>query len=168
MIKVAVMGYGTVGSGVVEVLDINRNSIAKRAGDEIVVKYVLDLRDFPGEPIQEKIVHDYQTIENDPEVQIVVETMGGVEPAYTFVKAMLNAGKHVTTSNKALVAAKGAELIALAKEKNVNFMFEASVGGGIPIIRPLNSSLTADEIEEITGIVNGTRLFLLPVHLSLL
>lgn len=161
MIKVAVMGYGTVGSGVVEVLDINRNSIAKRAGDEIVIKYVLDLRDFPGEPIQEKIVHDYQTIENDPEVQIVVETMGGVEPAYTFVKAMLNAGKHVTTSNKALVAAKGAELIALAKEKNVNFMFEASVGGGIPIIRPLNSSLTADEIEEITGIVNGTTNYMM-------
>lgn len=161
MIKVAVMGYGTVGSGVVEVLDINRSSIAKRAGDEIVVKYVLDLRDFPGEPIQEKIVHDYQTIENDPEVQIVVETMGGVEPAYTFVKAMLDAGKHVTTSNKALVAAKGAELIALAKEKNVNFMFEASVGGGIPIIRPLNSSLTADEIEEITGIVNGTTNYMM-------
>ena len=161
MIKVAVMGYGTVGSGVVEVLDINRNSIAKRAGDEIVVKYVLDLRDFPGEPIQEKIVHDYQTIENDPEVQIVVETMGGVEPAYTFVKAMLNAGKHVTTSNKALVASKGAELIALSKEKNVNFMFEASVGGGIPIIRPLNSSLTADEIEEITGIVNGTTNYMM-------
>lgn len=161
MINVAVMGYGTVGSGVVEVLDINRSSIAKRAGDEIVVKYVLDLRDFPGDPIQEKIVHDYQKIVDDPEVQIVVETMGGVEPAYTFVKAMLNAGKHVTTSNKALVAAKGAELIALAKEKNVNFMFEASVGGGIPIIRPLNSSLTADEIEEITGIVNGTTNYMM-------
>lgn len=161
MIKVAVMGYGTVGSGVVEVLDINRSSITKRAGDEIAVKYVLDLRDFPGDPIQEKIVHDYQTIADDPEVQIVVETMGGVEPAYTFVKAMLDAGKHVTTSNKALVAAKGAELIALAKEKNVNFMFEASVGGGIPIIRPLNSSLTADEIEEITGIVNGTTNYMM-------
>lgn len=161
MIKVAVMGYGTVGSGVVEVLDINRESIAKRAGEELGVKYVLDLRDFPGEPIQEKIVHDYKTIAEDPEVQIVVETMGGVEPAYTFVKAMLEAGKHVTTSNKALVAAKGAELIALAKEKNVNFMFEASVGGGIPIIRPLNSCLTADEIEEITGIVNGTTNYMM-------
>ncbi len=161
MIKVAVMGYGTVGSGVVEVLDVNRSSIAKRVKDEIVVKYILDIRDFPGEPIQEKIVHDYQTIADDPEVQIVVETMGGVEPAYTFVKAMLAAGKHVTTSNKALVAAKGAELIALAKEKNVNFMFEASVGGGIPIIRPLNSSLTADEIEEITGIVNGTTNYMM-------
>ena len=145
MIRVAVMGYGTIGSGVVEVLDINKNSIAKRAGEEIGVKYILDLRDFPGDPIQEKVVHDYKVIANDPEVQIVVETMGGVEPAYTFVKAMLEAGKHVTTSNKALVAAKGAELIALAKEKNVNFMFEASVGGGIPIIRPLNSCLTADE-----------------------
>lgn len=161
MIKVAVMGYGTIGSGVVEVLDINKNSIAKRAGEEIGVKYILDLRDFPGDPIQEKVVHDYKVIANDPEVQIVVETMGGVEPAYTFVKAMLEAGKHVTTSNKALVAAKGAELIALAKEKNVNFMFEASVGGGIPIIRPLNSCLTADEIEEITGIVNGTTNYML-------
>lgn len=161
MIKVAVMGYGTIGSGVVEVLDINRSSIAKRAGEEIEVKYILDLRDFPGDPIQEKVVHDYKTIAEDPEVQIVVETMGGVEPAYTFVKAMLEAGKHVTTSNKALVAAKGAELIALAKEKNVNFMFEASVGGGIPIIRPLNSCLTADEIEEITGIVNGTTNYMM-------
>ena len=158
MIKIAVMGYGTIGSGVVEVLDINKNNIAKRAGKEIEVKYILDLRDFPGDPIQDKIVHDYKTI---VEVRIVVETMGGVEPAYTFVKAMLEAGKHVTTSNKALVAAKGAELIALAKEKNVNFMFEASVGGGIPIIRPLNSCLTADEIEEITGIVNGTTNYML-------
>ena len=137
MIKAAVMGYGTIGSGVVEVLEINRESIAKRAGDEIEVKYVLDLRDFPGDPIQEKVVHDVNIIVNDPEVSVVVETMGGVEPAYTFVKAMLNAGKHVTTSNKALVADKGAELIALAKEKNVNFLFEASVGGGIPIIRSL-------------------------------
>lgn len=161
MIKVAVMGYGTIGSGVVEVLDINKNSIAKRAGQEIEVKYVLDLRDFPGDPIQDKVVHDYKVIAEDPEVSIVVETMGGVEPAYTFVKTMLEAGKHVTTSNKALVAAKGAELIALAAEKNVNFMFEASVGGGIPIIRPLNSCLTADEIEEITGIVNGTTNYMM-------
>ena len=161
MIKAAVMGYGTIGSGVVEVLEINRESIAKRAGDEIEVKYVLDLRDFPGDPIQEKVVHDVNIIVNDPEVSVVVETMGGVEPAYTFVKAMLNAGKHVTTSNKALVADKGAELIALAKEKNVNFLFEASVGGGIPIIRSLNSCLTADEIEEITGILNGTTNYMM-------
>ena len=159
--KAAVMGYGTIGSGVVEVLDINRNSIAKRAGDVIDVKYILDLRDFPGDPIQDKVVHDYKVIVEDPEVKIVVETMGGVEPAYTFVKSMIEAGKHVATSNKALVAAKGAELIALAREKNVNFMFEASVGGGIPIIRPLNSCLTADEIEEITGIVNGTTNYMM-------
>ena len=157
MIRVAVMGYGTIGSGVVEVLDINKNSIAKRAGEEIGVKYILDLRDFPGDPIQEKVVHDYKVIANDPEVQIVVETMGGVEPAYTFVKAMLEAGKHVTTSNKALVAAKGAELIALAKEKNVNFMFEASVGGGIPIIRPLNSCLTADEGSEFDDVLKDAQ-----------
>lgn len=161
MIKAAVMGYGTIGSGVAEVLDINRESIRKRIGEGIEIKYVLDIRDFPGEAIQEKIVHDYTVIVNDPEVRIVVETMGGVEPAYTFVKAMLEAGKHVTTSNKALVADKGAELIALAKEKNVNFMFEASVGGGIPVIRTILNALTADEIEEITGILNGTTNYMM-------
>ena len=161
MIKAAVMGYGTIGSGVAEVLRINQDSIAGKANGGIEVKYVLDLRDFPGDPIQDKVVHDVNIIVNDPEIQIVVETMGGVEPAYTFVKAMLEAGKHVTTSNKALVADKGAELIALAREKNVNFLFEASVGGGIPIIRPLNSSLTADEIEEITGILNGTTNYMM-------
>lgn len=161
MIKVAVMGFGTIGSGVVEVLSINKDSIAKRVGDTIEVKYVLDLRDFEDHPIQKKIVHDYQTIVNDKEVSIVVEAMGGVEPAYTFVKAMLEAGKHVATSNKALVAEKGAELLALAKEKNVNFQFEASVGGGIPIIRPLKSCLTADVVEEITGIINGTTNYMM-------
>lgn len=161
MIKVAIMGYGTIGSGVAEVLDINKKSIASRVGEEVTLKYVLDLRDFTGDPIQDKIVHDYKVIAEDPEVSIVVETMGGVEPAYTFVKTMLEAKKHVTTSNKALVAAKGAELIAIAKENNVSFMFEASVGGGIPIIRSLNSCLTADEIEEITGIVNGTTNYML-------
>ncbi len=161
MIQAAVMGYGTIGSGVVEVLNTNREGIKKRAGEEIAVKYILDIRDFPGDPIADKVVHDYQIIVDDPEIRVVVETMGGVEPAYTFVKAMLNAEKHVATSNKALVAEKGAELIALAKEKNVNFLFEASVGGGIPIIRPLNSSLTADEIEEITGILNGTTNYMM-------
>lgn len=161
MIKIAVMGYGTIGSGVVEVLDTNRDSITKRVGDEVEVKYVLDLRDFAGDPIEKKIVHDYKDIIADEEVKIVVETMGGVEPAHTFVKEMLEAGKSVATSNKALVAEKGAELIALAKENNVNFMFEASVGGGIPIIRPLNSCLTADEIEEITGILNGTTNYMM-------
>ncbi len=161
MIKIAILGYGTIGSGVVEVLNTNRESIAKRAGDEIEVKYILDLRDFPGDPMEDKVIHDYNVIAEDPEVQVVVEAMGGVEPAYTFVKRALLAGKNVTTSNKALVAKHGAELIAIAKEQNINFLFEASVGGGIPIIRPLNSSLTADEIEEITGILNGTTNYML-------
>ena len=161
MIKIAILGYGTIGSGVVEVLNTNRESIAKRAGDEIEVKYILDLRDFPGDPMADKVVHDYDIIANDEEVQVVVEAMGGVEPAYTFVKRALMAGKNVATSNKALVAKHGAELLAIAKEKDINFLFEASVGGGIPIIRPLNSSLTADEIEEITGILNGTTNYML-------
>ncbi len=161
MIKIAVMGYGTIGSGVVQVIGTNQESICKKIGEGIEVKYVLDLRDFDGDPIQSKIVHDYQVIAQDPEVAIVVECMGGVEPAYTFVKAMLTAGKSVTTSNKALVAKHGSELIAVAKEKSCNFMFEASVGGGIPIIRALNSCLTADRIEEISGIVNGTTNYML-------
>ena len=159
--NIAVLGYGTVGSGVVEVLTTNRETITKRAGEAIDVKYVLDLRDFPGDPIQEKIVHDYQVILDDPEIKIIVEVMGGVEPAYTFVKKALQVGKSVSTSNKELVAKHGAELLARANEKNVNFLFESSVGGGIPIIRPLNQSLTADEIDEITGILNGTTNYML-------
>lgn len=155
------MGYGTIGSGVVEVLNINQEKIAKRAGEPVEVKYVLDLRDFPGSPIEDRLIRDYMTIVNDPEVGVVVETMGGVEPAYTFVKAMLEAGKQVATSNKNLVATKGAELIRIARDHNVNFLFEASVGGGIPIIRPLNKCLTADEIEQITGILNGTTNYML-------
>ena len=161
MIKIRVLGYGTVGSGVVQVLDMNKENVTRRAGQEIEVKYVLDLREFEGDPIQEKLVHDYSIIVNDPEVQIVVETMGGVHPAYEYVKEALEKGKSVCTSNKELVAKHGAELLALAKEKNVNFLFEASVGGGIPIIRPLNQSLTADEIQEITGILNGTTNYIL-------
>ena len=159
--NIAVLGYGTVGSGVVEVLNTNHASIARRAGEDINVKYVLDLRDFPGDPIQEKIVHDYQTILDDNSIQIVVEVMGGTNPAYTFVKQALLAGKSVATSNKELVAKYGAELLEIAREKNINFMFEASVGGGIPIIRPLINSLTADEIIEITGILNGTTNYML-------
>lgn len=159
--KAAVMGYGTIGSGVVEILEKNKDSIKNKAGEPIEVKYVLDIRDFSGDPIADKIVKDYSIIAQDPEISIVVETMGGVEPAYTFVKAMLEAGKHVATSNKALVADKGAELIALAREKQVNFLFEASVGGGIPIIRPINSCLTGDVIEEITGILNGTTNYMM-------
>ena len=159
--KIAVMGYGTIGSGVVEVLETNKELITKRAGEPVEVKYILDLRDFPGDPYEKCIVHDYRTITNDPEVGLVVEAMGGVEPAYTMVKEMLLAGKHVATSNKNLVAAKGAELLANAQVKNVNFLFGASVGGGIPIIRPLNTCLTADEIEEIIGILNGTTNYML-------
>ena len=161
MINIAVLGYGTVGSGVVEVINTNHKSINKRAGEEIHIKYVLDLRDFPGDPVQEVLVHDYETIVNDPEVQIVVEVMGGTEPAFTFVKRALLAGKSVCTSNKALVAKHGPELMEIARENNINFLFEASCGGGIPIIRPLNSSLTADEIDEITGILNGTTNYML-------
>lgn len=161
MVNIAVLGYGTVGSGVLEVLNTNHESINKKAGQEINIKYVLDKRVFPGDPVMEILVDNFDTILNDPEVKVVVEVMGGVNPAYNFVKAALQSGKSVCTSNKELVAKHGAELLAIAKEKNINFLFEASVGGGIPIIRPLNQSLTADEIEEITGILNGTTNYIL-------
>lgn len=161
MLNVSVLGYGTVGSGVVEVLTTNAGSIAKKAGQELNVKYILDLRDFPGDPFADKVVHDFNQIVEDPDVQIVVETMGGVNPAYDFVKASLEAGKSVCTSNKELVAKHGAELLAIAKEKSVNFFFEASVGGGIPIIRPINECVTGDVIEEISGILNGTTNYIL-------
>ncbi len=156
MFKIAVLGYGTIGSGVVEVLEKNRDIITKRAGDEIAVKYILDLRDFPGDPYEDIVVHDFDTICQDPEVLAVVECMGGEEPAHTFAREAILAGKHFATSNKALIAKYGPELIALAQERSLNCLFEASVGGGIPIIRPLNSCLTADVIEEISGILNGT------------
>lgn len=161
MVNIAVLGYGTVGSGVVEVLRTNRDSINNRAGQEIELKYVLDLRDFPGDPVEKILVHDYNIILNDDDVKIVVEVMGGVNPAYQFVKSALLKGKSVCTSNKELVARHGAELIETAKQNNANFLFEASVGGGIPIIRPLNQSLTADEIVEISGILNGTTNYIL-------
>lgn len=161
MIQIAVLGYGTVGSGVVEVINTNHESINKKAGEEINIKYVLDLREFPGDPVEDVLVHDYETIINDPEVQIIVEVMGGVEPAYTFTKRALEAGKCVCTSNKELVARHGLELLEIAREKDINYLFEASCGGGIPIIRPLNSSLTADEIDEISGILNGTTNYIL-------
>ena len=159
--KIAVLGYGTIGSGVVEIVNTNAATIAKRAGEEIEVKYVLDLRDFPGDPVQDILVHDYSIIAQDEDVDIIVETMGGTKPAYDFVKTALLNGKSVCSSNKELVAAHGAELLQIAREKNVNFYFEASVGGGIPIIRPLNQCITADEIESINGILNGTTNFIL-------
>lgn len=161
MIKTAVLGYGTVGSGVVEVLQTNRESIARKAGDEIAVKYVLDLREFPGDPVQEILVHDYDVILQDPEVRIVVETMGGVNPAYDFTKRALLSGRHVCTSNKELVAQHGVELMQIAADKNVNYMFEASCGGGIPIIRAFNEALTADVIDAVSGILNGTTNYIL-------
>lgn len=161
MIKIAVLGYGTVGSGVVEVIQTNQKVINQRIGEELDIKYILDLREFPGSPVEHLIVHDFEQIVNDEEVKIVVEVMGGIEPAYTFVKRSLLAGKSAVTSNKALVAKHGAELLAIAKEKNLNFLYEASVGGGIPIIRPLAASLTGDVIEEITGILNGTTNYMM-------
>lgn len=161
MINVAVLGYGTVGSGVVEVIEKNNEMVSKRAGEEMHVKYILDLRDFPGDPYEDKVVHDVDVILNDPEVQIVCEVMGGVGAAYKFTKAALEAGKSVCSSNKELVAMYGPELLALAAEKKCNYLFEASVGGGIPIIRPLNEALTAEKIEAILGIVNGTTNYML-------
>lgn len=159
--QIAVLGYGTVGSGVVHVIEENHDSILERSGADLEIRYVLDLRDFPGDPIQEKIVHDYDVIVNDPEVKIVVEVMGGVEPAFTFTKKALEAGKSVCTSNKELVARHGTELIALAHEHQASYMFEASCGGGIPIIRPLRTCLSAEILDEITGIVNGTTNYIL-------
>ncbi len=161
MINVAVLGYGTVGSGVVEVLERNKAQITQRAGREVNVKYILDLRDFPGDPYEAKVVHDADVILNDPEVHVVCETMGGLHPAYEFSKRALESGKSVCTSNKELVAAYGPELIALAKEKKCSYLFEASVGGGIPIIRPINDCLTAERIEAVTGILNGTTNYIL-------
>lgn len=161
MIQVAVLGYGTVGSGVVEVIEKNKLTVDKKAGEELSIKYILDLRDFPGDPYEDKVVHDFKQIVEDEEVKIICETMGGVGAAYEFTKQALCAGKSVCTSNKELVASHGPELIALAKEHKCNYLFEASVGGGIPIIRPLNYSLTAERIEAITGILNGTTNYIL-------
>lgn len=161
MIQVAVMGYGTIGSGVVEVLETNKEIIKRKTGEDIEVKYILDLREFAGDPHEKLIVHDFSVIEKDEEVEIVVEAMGGVNPAYAFAKACLLAGKHVVTSNKALVAAHGTELLQIAREKQINFLFEASVGGGIPIIRPMTQALSGEKIVEISGILNGTTNYIL-------
>lgn len=161
MVNVAVLGYGTVGSGVVEVIEKNKEEINKKSVEGINIKYILDLRDFPGDPYEDKVVHDYNMILEDPEVTVICETMGGENPAYTFTKNALLAGKSVCTSNKELVAGHGPELIQIAKDHKCNYLFEASVGGGIPIIRPLNYSLTAEKIDAITGILNGTTNYIL-------
>ena len=159
--NIAILGYGTVGSGVYEVLNMNHSYIAKCAGDELNVKYVLDLREFPGQPVMDVLTHDFNDILNDPEVDIVAEVMGGEKPAYEYTKKALLAGKAVCTSNKELVSKHGSELLEIAKQNKTNYFFEASVGGGIPIIRPLNRSLTADDILEIRSIINGTTNYIL-------
>ncbi len=161
MAKIAVLGYGVVGSGTVEVFYKNKENLEKKAGEPLDIKYILDVRDFPDSPYADKFVKDFNVILNDPEVSVVSEVIGGLKPAYDFVKSALSAGKSVVTSNKELVAAKGAELLAIAKEKGVNFFFEASVGGGIPIIKPIHTCLEANEIDAIAGILNGTTNFIL-------
>ena len=161
MADIAVLGHGVVGSGVLEVLLSHRESIAKRAKEELNVKYILDIREFPDLPYCDRFTKDFDRILNDDSVKIVVEVMGGLEPAFSFVKACLEHGKSVVTSNKELVAAKGAELLAIAQRNNLNFLFEASVGGGIPIIRPISQCLAANEVSEIAGILNGTTNFIL-------
>lgn len=160
-VKFAVLGHGVVGSGVVELFYKNKKSIEKRAGTEMDIKYILDLRDFPESPYKDKFTKDFNDILNDDEVTAVAECMGGVEPAFTFVKSCLEKGKSVSTSNKELVAEKGDILLRTAKEHNCNFFFEASVGGAIPIIRPLHKCLAANDIDKVAGILNGTTNFIL-------
>lgn len=161
MLNIAVMGHGVVGSGVVEVIRKNAEIINKRIHDEINIKYILDLRDFPELPYSNLFIKDFSLIEADPEVQVVVEVMGGVNPAFDYVKRCLEKGKSVVTSNKELVARKGYELLSAAKEHNANFLFEASVGGGIPVLRPMHRCLAANNDEEVLGILNGTTNFIL-------
>lgn len=161
MAKIAIMGFGTVGAGVAEVARMNAASIAAKMGEEVYVKYILDVRDFPDSPYADRMIKDFSIIENDPEVEVVVETIGGARVALDFTRRALLAGKHVVTSNKELVATHGRELLEIAKEKNVNYLFEASVGGGIPLLRPLFQCLAANEIEEIAGILNGTTNYIL-------
>ena len=161
MTKVAILGFGTVGSGVAEVLSKNSQGIARRSGGEIQVKYILDVRDFPDSPFKDCFVKDFSIIENDPEVDVVVETIGGAKVALEFTTRALKAGKSVVSSNKELVATHGYELLQLAKANGVSYLFEASVGGGIPILRPLTNCMAANEVEQITGILNGTTNYIL-------
>ena len=161
MIQIALLGFGVVGSGTAEVLTKNRSLIEKHSGKQVEIKYILDLRDFPDHPLGNRVVHDFNLILNDPEVSVVAEMMGGSHPAYEFTKAALEAGKHVVTSNKEVVANFGAELLNLAREHGVNYLFEASVGGGIPIIRPLQNDFAPDNILSVSGILNGTTNYIL-------
>ena len=161
MTDIAIMGHGTVGSGVAEILINETNRISDAAESLLNVKYILDLRKFDNLPYSDKFINDFEIIANDENVKIVIEVMGGINPAFDFVKRCLKSGKSVVTSNKELVAAKGAELIKIAKDNNSNFLFEASVGGGIPILRPLVTCLAANKITEIKGILNGTTNYIL-------
>ncbi len=161
MISVALMGYGVVGSGVAEILTTHKQKLFSSIGEEIYLKHILDLREFPESPLADRFTKDFEVIANDREVRVVIETMGGVNPAYEFTKRCLSDGKSVVTSNKELVARHGAELLQIAKDNNANYLFEASVGGGIPILRPINQCLVANEVDEIAGILNGTTNFIL-------
>ena len=161
MINIAILGFGVVGSGTAEVLTENKALIEARLGCEYNIKYILDLRDFPDSPFCDKIVHDFNVIVNDPEVSVVAEMMGGSHPAYDFTKACLEAGKNVVTSNKEVVSTFGVELCRIARENGVRYLFEASVGGGIPVIRPMINDLSSNKINKISGILNGTTNFIL-------
>ena len=161
MANFAIMGFGTVGSGVAEVLRMNAASIAEKLGESLNLKYILDVRDLSATPYGEIAVKDFAVLENDPDLEVVVESIGGARVALEFTRRALLAGKHVVTSNKELVASHGRELLAIAKEKNVNYLFEASVGGGIPVLRPLFQCLAGNRIEEVVGILNGTTNYIL-------
>jgi len=161
MTNIALLGFGVVGGGVAEVISQNNDTIARKTGEHINIKYILDLRDFPDHPLGGRVVHDINTILADPEVTVVAEMMGGSHPAYDYTRAALEAGKHVVTSNKEVVATFGAELLRIAKEHHVRYLFEASVGGGIPVIRPISSCLAANELTEVDGILNGTTNYIL-------
>lgn len=161
MVEIAIMGHGVVGSGVAKIITSHKQKLYSAVGEEIHLKKILDLREFPDLPYADKFTKDFDEILNDVEIRVVAEVMGGLHPAYEYTKKLLQAGKSVVTSNKELVAAKGAELLQIAKENNLNFLFEASVGGGIPIIRPINQCLVANNVMEIAGILNGTTNFIL-------
>ena len=161
MVEIAIMGHGVVGSGVASIITSHKQKLYSAVGEEIHLKKILDLREFPDLPYADKFTKDFDEILNDVEIRVVAEVMGGLHPAYEYTKKLLQAGKSVVTSNKELVAAKGAELLQIAKENNLNFLFEASVGGGIPIIRPINQCLVANNVMEIAGILNGTTNFIL-------
>lgn len=161
MMQIAILGFGVVGSGTAEVLTENKKRIEAHCGEEVSVKYILDLREFPEHPLGDRVVHDMEIILRDPEVVLVAEMMGGSHPAYEFTRRALEAGKHVVTSNKEVVASFGVELLELARANRVSYLFEASVGGGIPIIRPLQTDLASNEILSISGILNGTTNFIL-------